>query len=84
MVRLAALTLSLAAVACSQGERAVPSVPELRYTAMPGNANLVEPDEICGGLDLPRATVETAPGLVLNNSSGFGGSNVCHVLRRPD
>ncbi|MDB6113921.1 MAG: hypothetical protein JWQ62_866, partial [Lacunisphaera sp.] len=24
-----------------------------------------------------------APSLVLNNSSGFGGSNVCHLLRRP-
>jgi reactive intermediate/imine deaminase len=40
MVRLAALALSLAALACSPGERATPPIPELRYTAMPGNANL--------------------------------------------
>jgi len=48
----------------------------------PGNANLTEPDEACAGLDLPRVTTDAAPDLVLNNSSGFGGSNVCHVLRR--
>ena len=35
------------------------------------------------GLDLPRASLDEAPRLVLNHSSGFGGSNVCHVLRRP-
>lgn len=48
----------------------------------PGNAQLTEPDPACDGLDLPRATVPIAPMTVLNNSSGFGGSNVCHVLRR--
>ncbi len=48
----------------------------------PGNANLVTPDPACADLDLPRATLDRAPRLVLNNSSGFGGSNVCHVLRR--
>ncbi|MEO5958877.1 MAG: beta-ketoacyl-[acyl-carrier-protein] synthase family protein [Opitutaceae bacterium] len=54
----------------------------LREGFMPGNANLVTPDEVCAGLDLPRATLDVAPAIVLNNSSGFGGSNVCHVLRR--
>jgi len=49
---------------------------------IPGNAHLVDPDPACEGLDLPCASVERAPDLVLNNSSGFGGSNVCHVLRR--
>jgi len=49
---------------------------------IPGNAHLVDPDEACAGLDLPRTTLDTAPGQVLNNSSGFGGSNVCHVFRR--
>lgn len=48
----------------------------------PGNTNLATPDEACAGLDLPRATTGEAPRVVLNNSSGFGGSNVCHVLRR--
>jgi 3-oxoacyl-[acyl-carrier-protein] synthase-1 len=49
---------------------------------VPGNANLLNPDESCAGLDLPRATLGVGPSVVLNNSSGFGGSNVCHVLRR--
>lgn len=49
---------------------------------MPGNANLVSADPACEGLNLPRASLETAPLLAMNNSSGFGGSNVCHVLRR--
>jgi hypothetical protein len=42
-----------------------------------------EPDPVCKGLDLPAASLDEAPALVLNNSSGFGGSNVCHVLSRP-
>lgn len=54
----------------------------LRDGFIPGNTNLVQPDEACEGLDLPRATLDAAPGAVLNNSSGFGGSNICHVLRR--
>ncbi len=51
---------------------------------IPGAAHLVEPDPVCAGLDLPGASLDEPPGLVLNNSSGFGGSNVCHILRRPD
>lgn len=50
---------------------------------IPGNAHLVNADAVCEGLDLPRATLNERPRLVLNNSSGFGGSNVCHVLRAP-
>lgn len=51
---------------------------------IPGNANLVTPDEACAGLNLPRQTVDQAIRVIFNNSSGFGGSNVCHVLRRAD
>ncbi|HVS51608.1 MAG TPA: beta-ketoacyl-[acyl-carrier-protein] synthase family protein [Opitutaceae bacterium] len=54
----------------------------LREGFVPGAAHLTEPDEVCVGLDLPRTSLEEAPRVVLNNSSGFGGSNVCHVLRR--
>jgi 3-oxoacyl-(acyl-carrier-protein) synthase len=50
---------------------------------IPGAAHLGEPDPACAGLDLPRTSLDEPPGLVLNNSSGFGGSNVCHLLRRP-
>jgi len=49
---------------------------------IPGNAHLVTPDAACAGLDLPVASLARAPDVVVNNSSGFGGSNVCHVLRR--
>ncbi len=56
----------------------------LRDGFIPGNANLTQPDEACAGLELPRATVDAAPRLVLNNSSGFGGSNVCHMFRRAE
>jgi 3-oxoacyl-[acyl-carrier-protein] synthase-1 len=49
---------------------------------IPGAAHLEEPDPICAELDMPRTSLDEAPRLVLNNSSGFGGSNVCHVLRR--
>lgn len=49
---------------------------------VPGNAHLVTPDTACAGLNLPVESVAEAPRIVLNNSSGFGGSNVCHVLRR--
>jgi 3-oxoacyl-[acyl-carrier-protein] synthase I len=49
---------------------------------IPGNANLEAPDEACAGLNLPTAAVDVAPRIILNNSSGFGGSNVCHVLRK--
>jgi len=55
----------------------------IRDGFIPGNANLAAPDAACAGLDLPGSTLDTAPGVVLNNSSGFGGSNVCHVLRKP-
>lgn len=49
---------------------------------VPGAAHLEEPDPVCAGFNLPPATLDESPGIVLKNSSGFGGSNVCHVLRR--
>jgi 3-oxoacyl-[acyl-carrier-protein] synthase-1 len=50
---------------------------------MPGNPHLAEVDSECEGLDLPRSTLERAAATVLSNSSGFGGSNVCHVITAP-
>jgi 3-oxoacyl-(acyl-carrier-protein) synthase len=52
----------------------------LRGNFIPGNSGLTEPDEACAGLNLPRATLDQAPGIVLSNSSGFGGSNVVLAL----
>ena len=54
----------------------------LREGFTPGNPHLVNADPACEGLNLPRESLSARPSLVLNNSSGFGGSNVCHVLRR--
>lgn len=45
-----------------------------------GNANLRAPEPACEGLDLPRESLAASFAVALNNSSGFGGSNVCHVL----
>ena len=47
---------------------------------VPGNASLESPDPACGGLKLPTETLENRPRLVMNNSSGFGGSNVSHLF----
>ncbi len=54
----------------------------LRDGFTPGQAHLVEPDPEAAGLNLPRATLASAPEYILKNSSGFGGSNVALVLRR--
>lgn len=51
---------------------------------VPGNAALTAPDPSCDDLNLPTRTEKTDLRLVLNNSSGFGGSNVCHLLAHPE
>ena len=50
---------------------------------LPGNRNLTCPDEACEGLFLPTESENANVKLALNNSSGFGGANVCHVLAKP-
>ncbi len=53
---------------------------------IPGNApSLQTPDPTCEGLNLPGESLvdlepAAAPTVALNNSSGFGGSNVCTVF----
>ncbi len=47
---------------------------------IPGQAHLIQPDEDSAHLNLPRETLLHQPRIALNNSSGFGGSNVVHVL----
>jgi 3-oxoacyl-(acyl-carrier-protein) synthase len=49
---------------------------------IPGAASLENADPICDGLNLPRTTLSVRPRFVLKNSSAFGGSNVCVVLKR--
>jgi 3-oxoacyl-(acyl-carrier-protein) synthase len=47
----------------------------------PGNDHLKTPDPEAAGLNLPRTVTNLRSQYVMNNTSGFGGSNVCHVLR---
>lgn len=47
-----------------------------------GNANLRAVDPGCAHLKLPRQTCDAKLTWILNNSCGFGGSNVCNVLTR--
>ncbi len=49
-----------------------------------GNANLENVDPACEHLHLPRKSVSAKFNSILNNSSGFGGINVCNVLKRYD
>lgn len=47
---------------------------------IPGAAHLQEVDPAFAHLRFPKETLETAPGNILLNSSGFGGSNVSLVI----
>ncbi len=48
---------------------------------MPGSAHITKIEPACEGLNIIRATLPHRPNVVLSNSSGFGGSNVCVVFR---
>ncbi len=54
----------------------------LREGFTPGSAHITHLDPECAGLNIPRATLPTAPNIVLKNSSGFGGANVALLFRR--
>lgn len=53
----------------------------LKEGFIPGSAHIAKLDPACEGLNIIRATLPQAPHVVLNNSSGFGGANVCIALR---
>jgi 3-oxoacyl-[acyl-carrier-protein] synthase-1 len=57
-------------------------VLSLDHGFIPGQANLRQPDEACAGLFFPPASLDQKPRVVMNNSSGFGGANVVHLLSR--
>ena len=48
---------------------------------MPGSAHITKIDPACAGLNIIRATLPHGPHVVLSNSCGFGGANVCLILR---
>lgn len=56
----------------------------LKRGFIPGSAHIGELDPACEGIRIPRATENTQARIMLNNSSGFGGANVCVVLKRAD
>jgi 3-oxoacyl-(acyl-carrier-protein) synthase len=54
----------------------------LKRGFIPGSAHITDIDPACAGLNIPRTTQAVQPRMVLNNSSGFGGANVCVVFRK--
>lgn len=54
----------------------------LKRGFIPGSAHITELDPACEGLHIPRVTEAKQPRVVLNNSSGFGGANVCVVFKQ--
>jgi 3-oxoacyl-[acyl-carrier-protein] synthase-1 len=48
---------------------------------IPGSAHISNLDPACAGLNIIRATLPQRPNIVLSNSSGFGGANVCLVFK---
>lgn len=54
----------------------------LREGFMPGNAHLTKVDPECEGINILRTTQNTAPNIVVKNSSGFGGANVALVFKK--
>ena len=54
----------------------------IREGFAPGSAHIRNLDPGCADLNIPRESVEKPLKVILNNSSGFGGANVCIVLKR--
>lgn len=48
---------------------------------IPGSAHISNLDPACAGLNIIRATLPQRPNVVISNSSGFGGANVCLVFK---
>lgn len=51
---------------------------------VPVSAHITELDPMCDGVPVVTHPVSAQPRVVLNNASGFGGTNVCVALRRLD
>lgn len=54
----------------------------LRDGFVSGSAHISKIDPACADLNIPLTTVEKKVNVLLSNSSGFGGANVCLVLKR--
>lgn len=53
----------------------------MREGFTPGSAHITRLDPEVADLNILRETIPQAPAVAINNSSGFGGANVCLVLR---
>lgn len=56
----------------------------LYHGALPPTINLDDPDEACDLDYVPHTARETNLRTALNNSFGFGGTNACLILKKPD
>ncbi|NDH94364.1 MAG: hypothetical protein EBZ13_07525, partial [Planctomycetia bacterium] len=49
---------------------------------LPPTINLDEPDEACQLVHVPHAAITARVDIAASNSFGFGGANLCLVLKR--
>lgn len=56
----------------------------IKHGFMPVSAHIRELDPLCDGVRVITQAIPDVPKVVLNNSSGFGGTNVCIALRAWD
>ena len=54
----------------------------LKEGFVPTSAHITDLDPMCEGVPVITAPTDLAPGIVMNNSSGFGGTNVAIVLKK--
>ena len=54
----------------------------LKEGFVPVSAHITELDPMCEGVPVVVESVDCQPKIVMNNSSGFGGTNVATILRR--
>ncbi len=59
-------------------------VLSLTENFLPGHPSLRDPDPCIGNLRVLRESTAATPQLILNNGSGFGGTNVCQIFRRAE
>lgn len=56
----------------------------LKEQFTPVSAHITQLDAMCEGVPIVTKPIADAPRVALNNSSGFGGTNVCVALRRAE
>lgn len=56
----------------------------LREKFTPVSAHITELDPMCEGVPIVTNAIDDVPSVALNNSSGFGGTNVCLALTASD